>query len=129
MADESCCDEHDAERLIQLNACPLFNIKLGKSSGFYKAMKIVSLAEAAHIHMQIGGFMESRLGMTAAAHLALVSPYIRYCDFDTPLMFTQDPVTGGIQYKPNGIIEVPDAPGLGAAIDEGFLSESEKVVL
>src|SRR4051812_19702232 len=66
MADESCGDEHDAERLIQLNACRMFNIKLGKSSGFYKGMKIASLGEAAGMEMQVGGFMESRLGMTAA---------------------------------------------------------------
>ena len=32
MADESCSDEYDAERLIQLKACQMFNIKLGKSS-------------------------------------------------------------------------------------------------
>src|SRR4029079_7816142 len=27
MADESCGDDHDAERLIQLKACRMFNIK------------------------------------------------------------------------------------------------------
>ena len=32
MADESCCDEHDAKRLLDLNACDYFNVKLGKSS-------------------------------------------------------------------------------------------------
>ena len=30
MADETCCDHHDAKRLIDLKACDLFNIKLGK---------------------------------------------------------------------------------------------------
>src|SRR5690349_6971574 len=40
MADESCGDDHDAERLIALNACQMFNIKLGKSSGFFKGIKI-----------------------------------------------------------------------------------------
>src|SRR2546421_37250 len=71
MADESCGDEHDAERLIQLKACRMFNIKLGKSSGFYKGVKIAELGAKANMSMQVGGFMESRLGMTAAAHLAL----------------------------------------------------------
>src|SRR5262249_50500629 len=33
MADESCCDHHDAERLIALGACQRFNVKLGKSGG------------------------------------------------------------------------------------------------
>jgi L-alanine-DL-glutamate epimerase-like enolase superfamily enzyme len=128
MADESCCDHHDAERLIHLKACPMFNIKLGKSSGFVKAVKIVELGAKAGIKMQIGGFMESRLGMTAAAHLALTNDAIQHCDFDTPLMFVADPVIGGIEYTENGVIEVPDSPGLGAAIDEEYLREGEKAI-
>jgi L-Ala-D/L-Glu epimerase len=126
MADESCGDEFDAERLIQLNACKMFNIKLGKSSGFFKALKIADLGAKAGMHMQVGGFMESRLGMTASAHLALANEYIHHCDFDTPLMFTEDPVIGGIKYLDNGIIDVPDTPGLGAVIDEQYLVDAEK---
>ena len=129
MADESCGDDHDAERLIQLKACPMFNIKLGKSSGFVKALKIIELASAAGIHLQIGGFMESRLGMTAAAHLALTNDHIQHCDFDTPLMFTEDPVESGIKYEKNGVINVPDQPGLGATIDPDYLKLAEKILI
>lgn len=125
MADESCGDEWDAERLIQLKACTMFNIKLGKSGGFYKGKKIAELGAAAGMHMQVGGFMESRLGMTAAAHLALCNDHIYHCDFDTPLMFTEDPVIGGIMYLENGVIHLPDVPGLGAVIDESYLKEAE----
>jgi L-Ala-D/L-Glu epimerase len=129
MADESLGDHHDAERLIQLNACKMFNLKLGKSGGFYKGVQIVEMAAAAGIHMQVGGFMESRLGMTAAAHLALTNDHIEHCDFDTPLMFTEDPVIGGINYLDNGVIDVPDAPGLGAVIDESYLEKAPKVII
>ena len=76
MADECCCDHHDAERLIQLKACDYFNIKLGKSGGLFKALKIIHLAEAGGIKLQIGGFLESRLGFTASAHLCLCSNHI-----------------------------------------------------
>jgi L-alanine-DL-glutamate epimerase-like enolase superfamily enzyme len=129
MADESCGDEHDAERLIQLNACRMFNIKLGKSSGFHKGLKIAKLGANANMEMQVGGFMESRLGMTAAAHMALANEYIHHCDFDTPLMFTEDPVLGGIKYMKHGVIDLPDVPGLGAIIDETYLKQAEKVVI
>lgn len=125
MADESCGDEWDAERLIGLKACSMFNIKLGKSGGFYKGRKIAELGAAAGMHLQVGGFMESRLGMTAAAHLALSNTHIVHCDFDTPLMFTEDPVIGGIRYLEKGVIDVPDVPGLGAVIDDGYLKEAE----
>ena len=129
MADESCCDHHDASRLIELNACDSFNIKLGKSSGIFKAQKIIKLAEAAKMQLQIGGFLESRLGFTASAHLALTSENILYCDFDTPMMFEEDHVTGGISYWQNGIVNVPDSPGLGAKVDDTYLNGLEKVII
>ena len=129
MADESCCDHHDAKRLIQLGACDMFNLKLGKSSGLFKAKKIIALAEKANIKMQVGGFMESKIAMTANAHLALSSKKILYCDFDTPLMFAEDPVSGGIVYKANGLIELPDTIGLGAWIEKEKLDKLEKIAV
>jgi L-Ala-D/L-Glu epimerase len=129
MADETICDEHDAKRLIDLKACDYFNIKLGKSSGIYKALKIIRLAEEAGIKMQVGGFLESRLGFTAAAHLALCSADIIYCDFDTPLMFVEDPVSGGIRYGENGKIWLPETPGLGAWIGEDYLKRLHAQVI
>ncbi len=129
MSDESCGDEHDAERLIQLRACDYMNIKLGKSGGIFKALKMVKLAEAAGIHLQVGAFMESRLGMTAFAHFALCSPIIQHFDFDTALMFSEDLVTGGIVYEKNGVVKVPDTVGLGASVDESRLGKLEKIVI
>lgn len=129
MADESCCNHHDAKRLIDLKACNLFNIKLGKSGGIFTALQIIGLAEKAGIKIQVGGFLESRLGFTASAHLALSSKNIVYFDFDTPLMLTDDPVTGGIQYLENGKIQIPETPGLGAAIDPDFLKTLKKITI
>ncbi|MEP7143069.1 MAG: dipeptide epimerase [Ferruginibacter sp.] len=129
MADESCCDHHDAKRLIDLEACDYFNIKLGKSGGIFKALKIIQLAGAGGIKIQLGGFLESRLAFTAAAHLALASDAIIYYDFDTPLMFVEDPVTEGITYDGRGVVTVPDTTGLGACIDEGYLKELVKVIV
>lgn len=123
MGDESCCDHHDAKRLIDLQACDMFNIKLGKSAGIHKAVKIAKLAKEAGMSMQVGGFLESRLGFTASAHFALSDSNIRYYDWDTPLMFTEDPVVGGILYSKGGVIGVPDVPGLGAKMDTGYLRQ------
>jgi L-alanine-DL-glutamate epimerase-like enolase superfamily enzyme len=129
MADESCGDDHDAERLIRLEACSYFNIKLGKSGGIFKALKIARLAEAAGIHLQVGAMIESRLAMTAFAHFSLCSPLIEHFDFDTALMFSEDPVTGGIRYGQNGVITVPEKPGLGATISDEWLDKMECIVI
>ncbi len=126
MADESCGDAHDAERLIKLKACDMFNIKVGKAGGVFNAYEIVKLGNKAKMHMQVGAFLESRLGMTASAHLALCSDNIVHCDFDTPLMFSEDVVTGGLTYHANGVMKVPDMPGLGASIEQFQLDKLEK---
>jgi L-Ala-D/L-Glu epimerase len=123
MADESCCDHHDAKRLIDLDAAQAFNIKLGKSSGIFKAQKIIKLAESANLQLQIGGFLESRIGFTASAHLALTSDKVVFCDFDSPMMFSEDPVSGGIEYGPNGLVTVPEISGLGASLDSVSLKK------
>ena len=129
MADESCFDQHDAARLAKLQACDYFNIKLGKSGGIYNALQIVEVAAAYGIKLQVGSFMESRLAMTALVHFAYSSNLIVHYDIDTPLMLSQDPVVGGMQYKANGVIEIDDAPGIGARIDEAFLKGCTKVVV
>lgn len=129
MADESCGDAHDAERLLKLKACDMFNIKVGKAGGVYNAYEIVKLGDKAKMHMQVGAFLESRLGMTASAHLALCSDHIVHCDFDTPLMFSEDIVTNGLTYHENGLMKVPDTPGLGASIEQWQLDKLEKVVV
>lgn len=129
MADESCFDHIDGKKLIDLKACQRFNIKLGKSSGIFKALKVINQAENAGLSMQVGGFLESRLGFTASAHLALCSDMIKFYDFDTPLMFEKDPVKGGIIYEQGGVVKVPEAPGLGAWVEETELSKLNKVVI
>mgnify|MGYP006382800341 CR=1 FL=1 len=65
--------------------------------------------------------------MTAFAHYALCSPAIIHFDFDTALMFSEDPVTGGIVYEKNGVVKVPEKVGLGASIDATRLAGMEQV--
>ena len=113
MADESCWNDQDARRLTEIDAVDRINIKLSKSGGLHTAGRIVA---ATTLPLQVGGFLESRLGFSAAAHFALTDERICYYDFDTPLMFSEDPVEGGIEYGPGGSIRVPDTPGLGARL-------------
>ncbi|MBP1618022.1 MAG: mandelate racemase [Bacteroidetes bacterium] len=127
MADESCSNHHDAQRLLQIGACDLLNIKLGKSGGIHTALKIIEVAKNTGTRIQIGGFLESRLAFTACAHLAFVHELIQFFDFDTPLMFEHDPVVGGISYGEGGEISLSDQPGLGASMDAEYLASLEKI--
>lgn len=125
MADESLFDVYDALALVQNEACDYFNIKLSKSGGLHMALKIAAVAEAARIGCMVGCMSETRLALTAAAHLAAARPVIRFFDLDSALNHTVDPIVGGMEYGDGGKITLPGGPGLGAEVDPAFLEKLE----
>lgn len=112
MADESVFSAKDALRVLQLGAADLINIKLMKSGGIQEAMKINALAETFGVGCMVGSMIETKLGITAAAHFAASQPNITRFDFDAPLMLSKDIVAGGIEYDAT-VIRFAKAPGLG----------------
>jgi L-alanine-DL-glutamate epimerase-like enolase superfamily enzyme len=126
-ADESVFDDRDALKLVSMGAVDYLNIKLGKSGGIGTALCIEAIARAAGSKCMIGCFAESRLGLTAAAHLASARPNISFLDLDSAYVLKIDPVDGGLSYDENtgGVIHLPDTPGLGASIREEFLQTCE----
>ena len=127
-ADETLFDHRDALRLARNETCDLFNIKLAKSSGIHNALKINAIAEGAGITCMLGCMSESRLGLTAAAHVVSARPNIAHADLDSCFFHAVDPVVGGITYQ-GGKIQLPDAPGIGADIPQKYLNGLISVTL
>jgi L-alanine-DL-glutamate epimerase-like enolase superfamily enzyme len=125
MADESVFDHHDAFRLVSSGCCDYLNIKLAKSGGIKTALKIDAVAEASGTKCMIGCMMETRLGLTAAAHLASARPNIRYLDLDSHFQLKQDPIVGGARWQGSSIT-LPDEPGIGAELDPAFSKGCEQ---
>jgi len=128
MADESLFDHHDAYKLASMGCCDYFNIKIAKAGGIHTALKINDIAEGAGIRCMVGSMVETRLALTAAAHLVSARLNIRYADLDGWLFLKSDPVTGGARYDV-GEITVPDTPGHGADIDPVFLKRCESTTV
>jgi len=128
MADESLFDHHDAFKLASMACCDYFNIKLAKSGGIHTALKINSIAESSGIVCMVGCMTETRLALTAAAHMVSARLNIRYTDLDGHLFLKTDPVIGGARYDV-GEITVPDAPGHGADLDPDFLKLCESTTV
>ena len=126
MADESVADHHDAFRLAASGACDYLNIKLAKSGGLSIGLKIDAIAEAAGMRCMVGCMEETRLGLTASAHLAAARPNIAFLDLDGAFFLVEDPVTGGITYN-GGEITLPESSGLGADIPADYLDDLESV--
>jgi o-succinylbenzoate synthase len=129
MADESVFNHYDATRLIKAGACDYVNIKFAKSGGFAEALRVNQVCEEEGIACMMGGMLESRLALTAFTHFALSQNNVQFYDMDTCLLgHKTDPVIGGVQYK-GYFLEVPDNPGIGADMDEKFLSGCEQVCI
>ena len=112
MADESAFSSRDVATIIEMGAADLINIKLMKTGGIYNALALCALAESAQMECMIGCMLESKISVTAAAHLACARSIITRCDLDAPILCSEDPIEGGVHYKGDHII-LSDEPGFG----------------
>lgn len=112
MADESVFTPYQAFEVLKTRSADLINIKLMKAGGIYYAQKINDLAEVCGVECMVGSMIETRLGITAAAHFAASKKNVTRFDFDAPLMLAKDIVMGGIEYNGRKIT-MPTQPGLG----------------
>ena len=124
-ADESVFDDKDAFKICKKGAADYLNIKLGKSGGIHTGLKINAIAESYGAKCMIGCFNESRLGLTAAAHLVLARPNIIFLDLDSALLLGEDPIIGGMKYgeKNKSLITVGEKPGFGVDLKEVYLQK------
>ena len=115
LADESVFSPMDALTILQTHAADLINIKLMKTGGIYQALKICSLAEMFGTECMIGCMLESKLAVSAAAHLAAGRSVITKLDLDGPSLCREDPYTGGPEYD-GPWIRMNDTPGIGIVL-------------
>jgi L-alanine-DL-glutamate epimerase-like enolase superfamily enzyme len=128
VADESVFDHHDAFRVLSVDACDYVNLKLSKSGGVRAGQKAAAVVDAAGKACMIGCMMESRLGLTAAAHLASAMGHFRFFDLDSAHLLAEDPIVGGMRYEKDMVV-LDDAPGVGAEPDPKFLERCERVMI
>lgn len=112
LADESVFSAEDAIKLITGRAADLINIKLMKTGGIYEALKICAIAETYGVECMIGCMLESKISVSAAAHLAAAKSIITKADLDGPSLCRLDPYTGGPIFMGPRIL-MSEMPGVG----------------
>ena len=105
-ADETAKTSHDVVKLA--GAIDGVVVKTMKSEGIREALRMIHTARAHDMQIMLGCFIESSVGVTAAAHLA---PLCDYADLDGPLLIKNDPYRG-LAYD-GARLTLPDGPGLG----------------
>ncbi|WP_173931185.1 enolase C-terminal domain-like protein [Chelativorans sp. Marseille-P2723] len=123
MADESLFTLADAFALAEARAVDVFCIKHYKVGGLSAARKIAAVAEAANIKLNLGGLaVTSQLEAAASAHFHAAFPDRRMfgaAEFAFALdTVGPDPLlTEPALVLKHGAVKLPEAPGLGVAVD------------
>jgi len=105
-ADETAKTSHDVAKLA--SSIDGVVVKTMKSEGIREALRMIHTARAHDMKIMLSCFIESSVGVTAAAHLA---PLCDYADLDGPLLIKNDPYRG-LKYD-GAKMTLPDGPGLG----------------
>lgn len=103
LADESVFSAEDAIHIIKGQAADLINIKLMKTGGIHNALKICDIAGVYGVECMIGCMLESKISVSAAAHLAGAKRNITMADLDGPTLCKEDPYEGGPKFIANKI--------------------------
>ena len=112
LADESVFSAMDAIHIIKERAADLINIKLMKTGGIYEALKVCAIAECYEVECMIGCMLESKIAVSAAAHLAAAKGIITRADLDGSSLCSEDPYSGGPAFMGSRIL-MNGKPGLG----------------
>ncbi len=112
LADEAVFSPADAVKIITTGAADLINIKLMKTGGIWQALKLCGIAQSYGVSCMAGCMLESKLAVTAAAHLCCGQGIITMADLDGPSLCAVDPFEGGPNFA-GATVTMTDAPGLG----------------
>lgn len=115
--DESIHSVDDARHALDLEACRVINIKVGRVGGFAGALAVHDLCRARSIPVWCGGMLESGIGRLANVHLQTLPGFSLPGDTSASARyFAEDLIDPPVEVSPEGSIMVPEAPGIGHAI-------------
>jgi L-alanine-DL-glutamate epimerase-like enolase superfamily enzyme len=117
VADESVATVEDVERLAHKKACTGVNLKLAKHGGLMEAGRVGRAARRAGMKIMVGAMVETRLGLTAMAHVARALGHVDFVDLDTAHLLKWDPFAGGYETgdDDDATLTLLDAFGLGVS--------------
>ena len=114
VADESVKTLRDLEFVIKRRAASGVNLKLVKHGGLIEAGRIGRAAQRAGLPVMVGAMVETRLGLTAMAHVARALGKVDLVDLDTALLLRWDPFAGGYHLEGSNFT-LRDGDGLGVS--------------
>ncbi len=112
--DECIHTEEHARAAIELGACRIINMKLGRVGGYTPARRIHDLCLSRQIPVWCGGMLESGIGRAHNIALSTLENFSLPGDVTASRRYwLEDVIDPEVVVTPQGTIQVPDAPGIG----------------
>jgi O-succinylbenzoate synthase len=115
--DESIHSAADARRALEIGACRVINIKAGRVGGFAESRALAQACRARGVPVWCGGMLESGIGRLANIHLQTLPAFTLPGDTSASARyFEEDLIDPPVTVSSEGLIAVPEGPGLGHEI-------------
>ncbi len=115
--DESITNARQAKAALDLQACKVINIKLGRVGGYTEARRVHDLCRARGIPVWCGGMLESGVGRAHNIALSTLPGFTLPGDISASRRYwEEDIIEPEVEVSRQGTIRVPAAPGLGFAV-------------
>lgn len=115
--DEAIHSRRDAQAAIELGACGIINIKIGRLGGFSEAVAVHDVAKRAGIPVWCGGMLESGIGRSHNIALSTLANFTLPGDVSASKRYwKEDVIEPAVQVSSQGLIQAPEQPGRGYKI-------------
>jgi o-succinylbenzoate synthase len=122
--DESIHHARDAETAIDLGACRIINIKVGRVGGFTEAVAVHNVCQKHGIPVWCGGMLETGIGRAHNVALSTLPNFRLPGDVSASARYwAEDIVEPEIEVSPRGTIAVSNEAGRGYAIKKDLIEK------
>lgn len=112
--DECIHTEEQARAAVELGACRIINIKLGRVGGYKVARCIHDLCQQHSVPVWCGGMLESGIGRAHNIALSSLPNFTLPGDVTASKRYwAEDIISPEVTVTPQGTIRVPSGPGIG----------------
>jgi len=115
--DECIHNPGHAEAALNMGACRIINIKLGRVGGHSLARQIEELCRSRGVPVWCGGMLETGIGRAHNIAMSTLSGFVLPGDVSASQRYwDEDLIEPEVQVTPSGTIRVPTAPGIGYTV-------------
>ena len=112
--DEAIHNARDAEAAIEIGACHIVNVKVGRVAGFSEAIRVHDVCQQRGIPVWCGGMLETGIGRSHNIALSTLPNFTLPGDVSASKRYWKDDIIEpAVEVSSRGTIQVPETTGRG----------------